>query len=76
MMILMKSRMRMKNINVDLQNISAENVIVQLVMFTTRNYSKYLCQVTRDLVVRMNITNILSEISVILFLVNPTPNTE
>jgi hypothetical protein len=59
MMIPMKSRMRMKNINVDLQNISAENVIVQLVMFTTRNYSKYLCQVTRDLVVRTNITNIL-----------------
>jgi hypothetical protein len=49
----------MKNISVDLQNISAESVIVQLVMFTTRNYSKYLCQVTRELVVRMNITNIL-----------------
>jgi hypothetical protein len=59
MMILMKSRMRMKNISVDLQIIFAENVIVQFVIFTTRNYLKYLCQVTRDLVVRTNITNIL-----------------
>lgn len=55
MMILMKSRMRMKNFSVDLPNISAESVIVQLVMFTTRNYLTYLCQATRDLVMRMNI---------------------
>jgi hypothetical protein len=59
MVILMKPRMRMKNISVDLQIISAENVIVQFVISTTRNYLTYLCQVTRDLVVRTNITNIL-----------------
>jgi hypothetical protein len=59
MMILMKSRMKMKNISVDLQYISAENVIVQFVIFRTQNYLTYLFQVTRDLVVRMKATNSL-----------------
>jgi hypothetical protein len=34
MMILMESRMRMKNISVELQYTSVENVIVKLVMFS------------------------------------------
>jgi hypothetical protein len=59
MMILMKSRMKMKNISVDLQYISAENVIVQFVIFSTQNYLTYLFQVTRDLVVTMKATNSL-----------------